>query len=155
MLDLRILSCSPKAAHVSYFLSFMLLTGMHHEVQICNLLSVLVIRHDFLSLDESCGQLFTVVMHKFFSFPPSSEQINEKTQLGWKLKFTHHPRLLCLTVSHFHISTSYSALDHQNVSCRVNSLHLLFMGQIQRLLKNNEKHLLDFKRADQCQHLYN
>lgn len=50
MLALHIFSCSPKAAHVRYFLSFMLLTGMHHEVQICNLLSVLVIRHDFLCL---------------------------------------------------------------------------------------------------------
>lgn len=50
MLDLHIFSCFPKAAHVRYFLSFMLLAGMHHEVQNCNLLSVLVIKHDFLCL---------------------------------------------------------------------------------------------------------
>lgn len=50
MLDLHIFSCFPKEAHVRYFLSFMLLAGMHHEVQICNLLSVLVIRHGFLCL---------------------------------------------------------------------------------------------------------
>lgn len=76
-----------------------------------------------MSLDESCSQVFTVVMHNFFSIPPlpwTNKQT--KPQPGWKLKFTHQLRLLCLTESYFHISTSHSALNHQNISHRVNSL---------------------------------